>query len=65
MPGRIDTVRADAGTPDQPAHRRSVPPIGRLGSPGEVAAMVRMLCGPDARYITGQAIHVNGGGYMP
>jgi hypothetical protein len=24
-----------------------------------------MLCGPDARYITGQAIHVNGGGYMP
>ena len=31
----------------------------------EVAAMVRMLCGPDARYITGQAIHVNGGGYMP
>jgi len=26
---------------------------------------VRMLCGPDARYITGQAIHVNGGGYLP
>jgi hypothetical protein len=24
-----------------------------------------MLCGPDARYITGQAIHVNGGGYLP
>jgi len=31
----------------------------------EIAAVVRMLCGPDARYITGQAIHVNGGGYMP
>jgi hypothetical protein len=27
--------------------------------------MVRMLSGPDARYVTGQAIHVNGGGYMP
>jgi 3-oxoacyl-[acyl-carrier protein] reductase len=40
----------------------AVPPIGRLGRPDEVAAMVRMLCGPDARYITGQAIHVNGGG---
>jgi len=26
---------------------------------------VRMLCGPDARYITGQTIHVNGGGFMP
>ena len=35
------------------------------GAPEEVAAMVRMLCGPDARYVTGQAIHVNGGGCMP
>jgi 3-oxoacyl-[acyl-carrier protein] reductase len=26
--------------------------------------MVRMLCGPDARYITGQSIHVNGGGML-
>jgi 3-oxoacyl-[acyl-carrier protein] reductase len=26
---------------------------------------VRMLCGPDARYITGQTVHVNGGGFMP
>jgi len=24
-----------------------------------------MLCGPDARYITGQTVHVNGGGFMP
>jgi NAD(P)-dependent dehydrogenase (short-subunit alcohol dehydrogenase family) len=24
-----------------------------------------MLCGPDARYITGQTLHVNGGGFMP
>ena len=51
--------------PGQAVHRPAVPPIGRLGLPEEVAAMVRMLCGPDARYITGQAIHVNGGGYMP
>jgi len=29
-----------------------------------VANMVRMLCGPDARYLTGQEWHVNGGAYM-
>ena len=34
-------------------------------NPEEIAAMVRMLCGPDARYVTGQSIHVNGGGLMP
>lgn len=33
--------------------------------PSAVAAMVRMVCGPDTRYLTGQAIHVNGGGFMP
>jgi 3-oxoacyl-[acyl-carrier protein] reductase len=65
VPGRIDTVRDDPAVPGQPAHRPALPPLGRLGSPEEVAAMVRMLCGPDARYVTGQAIHVNGGGFMP
>jgi 3-oxoacyl-[acyl-carrier protein] reductase len=65
VPGRIDTVRAAPAAPGEPVHRPVVPPIGRLGFPGEVAAVVRMLCGPDARYITGQSIHVNGGGYMP
>jgi 3-oxoacyl-[acyl-carrier protein] reductase len=65
VPGRIATVREDPDVPGQTAHRPTVPPIGRLGLPEEVAAMVRMLCGPDARYITGQSIHVNGGGFMP
>ena len=65
VPGRIDTVRAGAADPGAHVHRPAVPPIGRLGTPDEVAAMVRMLCGPDARYITGQSIHVNGGGYLP
>ena len=65
VPGTIDSQRGLPGVPERPAHRTSPPPIGRRGEPEEVAAMVRMLCGPDARYITGQAIHVNGGGYMP
>ncbi len=65
VPGRIDTERESAAEPGVPVHRPAVPPLGRLGAPEEVAAMVRMLCGPDARYVTGQAIHVNGGGWMP
>jgi len=65
VPGTIESQRGLPGAPDRPAQRRAPPPIGRRGEPEEIAAMVRMLCGPDARYITGQAIHVNGGGYMP
>jgi 3-oxoacyl-[acyl-carrier protein] reductase len=64
VPGTIESQRGLPGVPERPAHRRAPPPIGRRGEPEEIAAMVRMLCGPDARYITGQAIHVNGGGYL-
>jgi 3-oxoacyl-[acyl-carrier protein] reductase len=65
VPGSIETVRGLPGAPERPGHRRAPPPLRRLGEPEEIAAMVRMLCGPDARFVTGQAIHVNGGGYMP
>jgi 3-oxoacyl-[acyl-carrier protein] reductase len=37
---------------------------GRLGAPEDVAAAVRFLAGPGARYITGQTLHVNGGAYL-
>ncbi len=65
VPGTIDTVRGLPGAPPRPDHRVSLPPAGRRGYPEEIAAMVRVLCGPDARYITGQSIHINGGGLMP
>lgn len=65
VPGTIETVRGLPGAPERPEYRRSLPPVGRRGDPEEVAAMVRWLCGPDARYVTGQAIHVNGGAFMP
>jgi len=65
VPGTIETVRGLPGAPLRPRDRRGLPPVGRRGEPEEVAAMVRMLCGPDARYITGQTVHVNGGGFMP
>jgi 3-oxoacyl-[acyl-carrier protein] reductase len=65
VPGGVDTVRGSASAPERPEYRRSLPPLGRRGEPGEVAAMVRLLCGPDGRFVTGQSIHLNGGGFMP
>ena len=49
----------------QPAHHLINNTLtGQRGAPDDVAAMVRFLCGPGARYITGQTIHVNGGAYF-
>jgi 3-oxoacyl-[acyl-carrier protein] reductase len=61
VPGLIDTARST--TPS--AHAALPSLLGRLGRTDEIAAMVRFLSGPDGRFITGQAIHVNGGAYMP
>jgi 3-oxoacyl-[acyl-carrier protein] reductase len=63
VPGTIETARGLPGAPEHPAHRHALPPLGRRGKPDEVAAAVRFLCGPGARYITGQSLHVSGGGY--
>ena len=55
-PGQIDTVRVD-GTSLQ---RRDIP-LGRKGTPFEIAGMVRSLVGPAGSYMTGQTLHINGG----
>jgi NAD(P)-dependent dehydrogenase (short-subunit alcohol dehydrogenase family) len=63
VPGFIGTP----GSKDkpEPAHHLTHSTIsGARGKPEDVAAMVRFLCGPAARYITGQAIHANGGAYF-
>jgi 3-oxoacyl-[acyl-carrier protein] reductase len=62
-PGAIDTARDPNAA--KPAHHLTHNMLmGRRGEPDEIAAMVRFLCGPGARYVTGQTIHVNGGAYL-
>jgi 3-oxoacyl-[acyl-carrier protein] reductase len=63
VPGLIGTARPK--DKPEPAHHLTHRTIsGERGRPEDVAAMVRFLCGPAARYITGQAIHANGGAYL-
>ena len=60
-PGLVDTSRTG---PEPAHHQKLATPLGRKGHPEEIANLVRFLCGPGARYITGQTVHANGGLYM-
>ena len=60
-PGLIDTERRG---PEPAHHAKHATLMGRRGTPEEIAAVVRFLCGPEARYITGQTLHANGGVFM-
>ena len=64
-PGLIDTemVRAEC-SPAMIEDYAAAFPVGRLGEPEEVAELVGFLCGPDAAYITGAALDINGGDLM-
>jgi len=59
-------IQKDAGThravkPGLAAGVTAQIPMGRLGTPDEVAAVIAFLLTPEAGYVTGQLIHVNGG----
>ena len=63
VPGAIDTTRPSSAS--RPAHHLTHGTItGARGRSEDVAAMVRLLAGPGGRFVTGQAIHVNGGGFL-
>ena len=63
VPGLIDTTR-DPSAPLPHHHNVKTTLTGRFGLPQEIAAAVLFLAGPNARYITGQTLHVNGGVYL-
>ena len=63
-PGFIDTSMTRALEEKQRAVLVANVPLGRLGSPEDVAAAVGFLASPAAAYITGATIHVNGGMHM-
>jgi 3-oxoacyl-[acyl-carrier protein] reductase len=63
-PGFIDTDMTKALGESQHEALLTQIPLGRLGQPEDIAAAVAFLAGPQAAYITGHELHVNGGMYM-
>jgi len=63
-PGLIDTDMTRTLTVDAQKDWASQIPLGRPGTPGDVAAAVCFLASDEASYITGQVLGVNGGMYM-
>lgn len=63
-PGLIDTDMTRAITANAQADWAAQIPLGRAGTPADVAAAVCFLASDEASYITGQVLHVNGGMYM-
>jgi len=64
-PGTINTDLVANDTPEKRSAREETIPMGRLGTPDEVANVISFLLSDDSSYITGAILHVNGGLYRP
>lgn len=60
-PGFIETAMTDKLNDDQKAAILTQVPAGRMGAPEEIAAAVLYLASPEAAYVTGATLHINGG----
>jgi 3-oxoacyl-[acyl-carrier protein] reductase len=63
-PGFIETDMTAALPQEQQKALLGQIPLGHLGKPSDIAHMVTFLASPQAGYITGQELHVNGGMFM-
>jgi 3-oxoacyl-[acyl-carrier protein] reductase len=63
-PGFIETDMTAALAPEQQKALLGQIPLGHLGKPSDIAHAVAYLASPQAAYVTGQELHVNGGMYM-
>jgi NAD(P)-dependent dehydrogenase (short-subunit alcohol dehydrogenase family) len=65
-PGLTDTAQPRYGHGEEELQTmgRAVP-LGRMAQPDDIASVVVFLASDDARHVTGQTVHVNGGSYMP
>lgn len=63
-PGFIDTDMTKVLPQEQQTALKTQIPLGRLGSPEDIAHAVAFLASPQAGYITGTTLHVNGGMFM-
>ena len=63
-PGFIETDMTASLVPEQQKALLGQIPLGHLGKPQDIAHAVAFIASPQAAYITGQELHVNGGMYM-
>jgi 3-oxoacyl-[acyl-carrier protein] reductase len=60
-PGFVATAMTDGLTDEQRERILGQVPAGRMGDPGEIGAAALYLASPEAAYVTGAVLHVNGG----